>query len=188
MSVKWLNGRTVHWLPSTMGSTVPAVGLPRGHQLHHRDGLGPSEGDMLGGCPEAIPVARAVEMAWTPQLSGVTWPLTTQQLPGGGGPGDKGRSGEAGLHPPAPTPRPLPTSTASLTTLLRILGPSPTPVPLLPETPHSPHPFPHLPFLGLVFPFCLSPQSSPFLPSPCSIACVLLPASSPPLPFRAPGN
>lgn len=80
------------------------------------------------------------------------------------------------------------TSTASLTTLWpRILSPSPTPVPLLPETPLPPHPFPHLPFLGLVFPFCLSPQSSPFLPSPCSIACVLLPASSPPLPFRAPG-
>lgn len=80
-----------------MGSTVPAVGLHRGHRPHHRNGLGPSNGDMLGGCPGAVPVARAVEMAWTPQLSGVMRQLTTQQLPGGGGPGDRGGLGKLGF-------------------------------------------------------------------------------------------
>ena len=127
---------------------------------------------MLGGCPGAIPVARAVEMAWTPQLSGVTWQLTAHQLPGGGGPGDKGRSGEAGLHPPAPTPRPLPTSTASLTTLPRILGPSPTPVPLLPETPHPPTPS-HT-FLSWD---SSSPSVCPLSPLPSSPALIALPVS-----------
>ena len=73
-------------------------------------GRGPSAGDAPRGCPGAVSVARAIEMARTPQLSGVMWQLTTQQLPGGGGAADKGRSGEAGLHPPAPAPRPLLTS------------------------------------------------------------------------------
>lgn len=84
--MKWPNGRTVRWPPSTTGSTLPTAGLHRGRRPHHSDGLGPSEGDTLGGCPGAVPVARAVETAWTPQLSGVTRQLTAQQLPGGGGP------------------------------------------------------------------------------------------------------
>ena len=73
-------------------------------------GRAPSEGDAPRGCPGAGPVARAIKMAQTPQLSGVTRQLTTEQLPGGGGAADKGRSREAGLHPPAPAPRPLLTS------------------------------------------------------------------------------
>lgn len=52
----------------------------------------------------------------------------------------------------------------------------------------SPPPTPSL--LGTRLPPSVCPLSglSPFLPGPCSIAYVLPPASSPPLPFRTPGN
>lgn len=100
----------------------------------------------------------------------------------------RGGLGKLGFILPPPLLGPY-SQAVFLTTLPRILSPSPTPVQLLPETPLPPHPFPHLPFLGFVFPLLSVPsQASLFLPSPCSIACVLPPASSLPLPFRNPGN
>lgn len=135
---------------------------------------------MPRGCPGAVPVARAMGDGTDPTAFWGHAAAHHTAAPWWRGAADKGGLGR--LHPPA-LPQAL-TSTVSLTTLpLRILSASPTPVQLLPETSH---PFP---ILGLASPsVCPLSGFFPSSPGPCSMAYGLPPASSPPLPFRTPGN